>query len=455
MRLTRFAVKGFKNFRETVTLDAMSGLDVIHGENNVGKSNLLQAIDLFFFLLDNLLGRHETPVTEQSATSVELGNSMRLLGDEDGHGVSFHLNEGQLKNRGYAADDIFNFESPVPIELQGAFEVLADDVVRGGAPDSPLRAFAVSLLLTRSHRGCVDAQMVLSVEDAPMRWRAVRSIAMAAVNNFETRSDVRARGFILVDTLRRVVATDGNESDRTLRLPLTHQLLLALYDAKESVEPGLFQRWELFEQAMNSLGHVVGNGRFVITYNRNEQRAILAVQRGKHRIPIETMGSGVQQIASLLARVLLANSAIVAVEEPELNLRYEMQLRVRDMLREILRSGLGPQQIILTSHSPAFESGPTFYAMSLSEGSPAVVRRPVADAPSFLQLVGMQPPIDGGAYGYVTSEGLLRLSSDIRAVLGVERGGGVVVLKRGEHAYVEILTNEQFASLLHRGEPGA
>nr|MBK7069092.1 AAA family ATPase [Deltaproteobacteria bacterium] len=68
-------------------------------------------------------------------------------------------------------------------------------------------------------------------------------------------------------------------------------------------------------------------------------------------MPIEALGSGVQQIASLLARVLLGNSAIVAVEEPELNLRYDLQLRLRDILKDITESGLGPKQIILTSHS--------------------------------------------------------------------------------------------------------
>jgi hypothetical protein len=153
--------------------------------------------------------------------------------------------------------------------------------------------------------------------------------------------------------------------------------------------------------------------------------------------------------------VLLANSAIVGVEEPELNLRYELQIRLRDMLREIVESGLGPRQVILTSHSPAFETGETFYAMSPTDEGPVVERRPVTEAPAFLQVtLGVQVPVERGAFGYVSSDGLLRLSHEIRGQLGVEHGGGVVVLKRSDQPYVEVLSNEQFLGLLHRGGAG-
>jgi len=263
---------------------------------------------------------------------------------------------------------------------------------------------------------------------------------------------VTARAFVLVDVHRRVASLDGPEDGKGSRRTVPLHLLLGLYDAKESVEPGVFQRWELFERAMSSLGKIVGDGRFVITYNRAQGRAYLAVQKGRTRLPIESMGSGVQQLASLLARVLLANAAIVAIEEPELNLRYDLQLRLRDMLGEIVQSGLGPRQVIVSSHSPAFETGEAFYAMSPADEGPVVERRPVDEAPAFLQMaLGVQIPAEKGAFGYVSSDGLLRLSPNIRRRLGVEHGGGVVVLERAGHEHVEILSNEQFLALL-RGE---
>src|SRR4051812_8971204 len=48
MRLRRFSVSGYKNLRQPVTLDGLGPINLIHGANNVGKSNLLQAMALFF-----------------------------------------------------------------------------------------------------------------------------------------------------------------------------------------------------------------------------------------------------------------------------------------------------------------------------------------------------------------------------------------------------------------------
>ncbi|MEZ4431391.1 MAG: AAA family ATPase [bacterium] len=48
MFIHRFEVQGFKNFVEPVVLDELGEINVIHGDNNVGKSNLLEAMHLFF-----------------------------------------------------------------------------------------------------------------------------------------------------------------------------------------------------------------------------------------------------------------------------------------------------------------------------------------------------------------------------------------------------------------------
>lgn len=451
MRLTRFEVTHFKNFRRPVVLDALDGFDVIHGENNVGKSNLLQAIDLFFLLLGSLGKRSEkfseAPGEDETSIAPLLEEGRRV-------GVRFHVQHGYLTQRGFTPDAIFNLSEPLPIELLGDVESRPEDWRRAGATKEGEGTFRIQLRVSRSHNGCLDveARPGRQARD-PEDWNTFRIVPALATVNFNLQANARAHGFILVDVFRRVAGVDGAEDATKLRRTVTDDLLLALYDAKESVEPGLFQRWELFERAMNSLGPIVGDGRFVITYNRQMGRAILAVQRGALRIPIETMGSGVQQVAALVARVLLANSAIVAVEEPELNLRYEMQIRLRDMLRDIVASGVGPQQILVTSHSPAFEAGAHFYGIRLTDEGPVVERRPTSEAAAYLQLGTVSPPMQGGTWGYVSSEGLLRLSDEVRGELGVTQGGGVVVLKRAGHPYVEVLSNEQFLGLLH-GEKG-
>ncbi len=450
MRLTRFEVTGYKNLRRSVALEGLSGFEVIHGENNVGKSNLLQAIDLFFVLLGSVAKRG-------AALAANVGeddtSAAFLVREGQAVGVRFHMPEGGLSQRGFAPDDIFNFEEPAPIELRGEIEATRADWGRAGLPGVEDGVVPVSFRLTRAHRACVDVEVrgATPVVDEAW-WTTLRQLSALVVSNFNVRSESKAQGFILVDTLRRVAGVDGNEFSNELRRPLTRELALALYDAKESLEPGMPERWALFEREMNSLTHIVGDGRVVITFNRNRGVALLAVQKGRLRLPVESMGSGVQQLASLVARVLMANSAIVAIEEPELHLRYEMQLRLGEMLRAIVASGLGPQQILVSSHSPAFETGSTFLAMRLTDEGPVVERTPVSQALAFTQqAIQVQLPADHGAFGYVSSDGLFRLPGDIRKTLGVEHGGGVVVLKRAEHRYVEIMTDDEVLELMGEG----
>ena len=48
MRLEWFEVSGFKNLRDRVELQDIGPLAILHGENGIGKSNLLEAIAAFF-----------------------------------------------------------------------------------------------------------------------------------------------------------------------------------------------------------------------------------------------------------------------------------------------------------------------------------------------------------------------------------------------------------------------
>jgi hypothetical protein len=103
------------------------------------------------------------------------------------------------------------------------------------------------------------------------------------------------------------------------------------------------------------------------------------------RISIDMLGSGIQQVVALIARLLISNATFVAIEEPELNLRYTLQLRLREIFHEIVKAPVGPRQIFLTSHSPAFEFGEHFYAMSAGNNGPTVKRLPIKTAHFFTE----------------------------------------------------------------------
>ena len=69
MMLLSFSVAGYKNLIDEVRLDVLGPINVVHGDNNIGKSNLLEAVHLFF----RLLSRDVSGVNLPLDSPVEIG----------------------------------------------------------------------------------------------------------------------------------------------------------------------------------------------------------------------------------------------------------------------------------------------------------------------------------------------------------------------------------------------
>lgn len=447
MRLQRFEVSGYKNFRQAVVLDQLGAINVIHGENNVGKSNLLQAIDVFFALLEAF---PRSPTAMSYTTRFE-----PIRWDQE---ALFH------RVVDHPPAMLFNLESPHPITMAGTLlldpDALATAKVYGGEVQAATleielqieRDFSVRYEVLTLRLLDQGGNWSVSEELTHHRWAILLESVLVP---FSLEKDIQPR-YVLIGTDRRT-RSDRHSSEGEPAAPVNSRseglipdsLLLALYDAKESIEPLRYRRWELFVEVMREFEDIVGKGQLVATYDRRMNKANLALQTDKARIPVDVQGSGVQQLVALLARLLRNDATIVAIEEPELNLRFDLQCRVRDVLAQIVASPAGPAQIFLTSHSPAFESGECFYAMRATDHGPVVERRKVEEAPLFTtHLLEGHPPGSRAPLSYVSSEGLVQLPESIRKELGLEHGGGVVILKRDQAPYVEFLTNEQFLDLM-------
>ncbi len=128
-------------------------------------------------------------------------------------------------------------------------------------------------------------------------------------------------------------------------------------------------------------------------------------------------------------------------------MRHTLQLRLRDIFQEIVEDPAGPEQIFLSSHSPAFEFGEHFYAMCAGDGGPTVELRPRKEAFQYTEHCVEAPSEEETApLCYVSSDRLLRLPERICKLLHIEEGG-VVFLERNDNGHVELLTDEQFHDL--------
>lgn len=422
MLIERFAVLGFKNLTAEVELTDLGAVNVIHGDNGVGKSNLLEAMTFLF----RRLARVPEAVPEDG----------RWSAPEDWGDLGLDLHK-EVFTLGRTEPAVLEVEVRLtPDESkelsQGVSEALGD-VVMAQVQFNQTRDGTVASLWAGKCSGEGEGTWT-DIEDLSLRHKVQAFIG----RSLSSSHDAPRRRFEMVNVLRQTLG-DAPVSGRHL---VPAELLLALYDARESVDKKVYQRWELFKDTLATLSDILGPGEIVPLYDRASGKANLALQRPEGRLPVHLLGSGAQQLIALIGRLALTDADFIGVEEPELNLRYTHQLRLRDVFQRLTQDPRGPRQIFITSHSPAFETGEHFYAMTMGPDGPQITRSPSVEAARFTQQDLVIPPIAGQApLSYLTSEGLLQVPADVRERLGLPGGGGVVLVDSGPGA-VEMMANE-------------
>lgn len=426
--LQTFRVKGYKNLTHEITFGPLGRINVIHGENNLGKSNLLQAMDLFFRLLD----------------LSSMGGERSLFSD--------------FASIGHPVNEIFNLTRPGPIEMTGVLWIAKDRLERAGLETSMpggTRQIEISVRLKQiehrvEHRIAEFAfgsgQERRTAFDSGLLQRDAKDIKRFLSGLYLLQTGKRSSHFVLLGVNRRLMVEDTTPPGLHI---VPQRLRDALFDAKESREATMVRRWELFLEAMKQFAPILGPGRFDTAFDRGTNQADLVLDSGEARVPVDLLGSGVQQIVALLGQLLMTPATLVGIEEPELNLRYTLQKQLLAAFQEITRSEYGPEQLFLTSHSPAFEAEETFFAMEYRNNVPTLGRKPRAlarvytrtrdEEDRYPEMHARQPePVC-----YVSSEGLVMLPEDVRKTLKVESGGGVSFIPDKETGRFEIWTTDE------------
>lgn len=452
MQIEWFEVHGYKNFRAPVRLVDLGRLNVLHGDNNVGKSNLLESIGLLFVALGVL--REEA----RGGAGIEEKYARTSPPSEDAGPRVAMRTFAYAAGRGFPVEEIFHIETDQPIELRASIRFHADDCI---AQDPPwlTEPIEVGVRLERREDGLSVSLVRLCRADGQDLTAQIGEDADGAVEKVLERfgprrtPDGEKPRFTLIRADRTILTDLGTTDDASplaMREPMPADLGLALYDA-ENATGASRQRFNRLIKALDRFRPLIGEGAWRMMYDRKTARAELTLERGSARLPLRLMGSGVQQIVVLLARLLITGADVIAIEEPEENLGWRRQHQLREALGEIVGERR-PSQLFVTSHSDAFEFEPQFYAVSCGAGGPLVQRRLATEAPQLLNPEVQRPPDGARApLSYVTTSGLVRLPDHAREDLGLAQGGGVVFV-RGKDGHYRMLTNDQFVDLFEPRE---
>jgi hypothetical protein len=149
-----------------------------------------------------------------------------------------------------------------------------------------------------------------------------------------------------------------------------------LFDARLSRLPAERRRWALFTEVAAGVRPELGDGTWEMVFDRVTGLADLLYLRESGPVTLEMLGAGAQRFLRLLAEMALAKERFVALEEPEWRLSPELQRRFAALARRVVQSGVGPTQVLMTTHSPIMAAQGTAFSLELSEGAPLIQKKP-------------------------------------------------------------------------------
>lgn len=355
MRIEHLLIEDFRSIR-SVELTEIPDIAVFYGKNGSGKSNVLDAIELAWKLLE-LVGASGGTTAAAPVDTLDLpfgtrSGTIRLagvlnLGDRafncDGwrtHRVEFDL--GVRVSVGSPSALILNRLEAHTTTKQGNEQVLSRML---GEPRWDWDVFDRNSSFTLFDGWC----------------RAFRSALH--------------EGVLSVPEVRGVNRGQGPAGATIPELALQGYFEAAAYNALVSPDAEMLARLDRLKTLMT--GPPLSRPPFRPVLVDGQPALQEVVQRGSSNvgIPLTRVGLGVQQLYPILGSIMLAGAPIVLIEEPEAHLHAMSSGRD---LRAILL-GLVPgtiHQLFVATHSELFDLNPyEYYDVRMEDGETKVVRR--------------------------------------------------------------------------------
>lgn len=369
MFISELKIDNFRSLKN-VHLRNMQRVCIFHGDNNSGKSNILAAIEAI------LKGKTvvEAPGTEKEPPlyrNVSF-NQGQLRGFED----NFRFNEKQaitfslsvtldetelspyravIEGMQSSVDIPKKARGKTPKQIRGL--MLNDGHVKTMRIDGELTYVDDSTCEAITRRIDINNNFILFalVDDKPVY---VPSLEKSAISLDERERTVAGLTRLLTDGFR-VIGTNRALDREKLNIAQPPENVFLPSTFKRS----LFrlatdrQSYDLFKQIsrqFNSNPFSFGEISFAID-PRTEEVEVM-IEKGNTRLPLNRIGSGLQQILFLIANIVYNSHKMIGFEEIELNLSPEAQKRIFETLKSLIYDSKLINQALVTSHSPYFRN---------------------------------------------------------------------------------------------------
>ena len=357
MQIQKASIRGFRSLWD-VSISDLGHVNILYGDNNCGKSNVLGALQVLFRV--------------EKAEELESPVAGFYRGQLTNFVDNFTIKNGVITpsiliNARIGFDDNDLSALPAFAEFLKKSDILSIHRQWLQLEAEIIRVDANTAIKTVKKAAINDRVMYDSSKPVLQRFfpglkkkanqevkqRAVEELFSYIMNSF----DVISTGRFLKDEAIVETSLTAQEFKDWLR---------SLIESRGETY-GVYrriQRW--FQEKPFGYGVI----RPVIEVGNT---ALLIKDDSGRELILERLGTGTQQILILLSQIASSRAKVIGIEELELNLSPNMQFQTFGMLREMLNgaSDVRIGQLLLTSHSPYLckREDAEIYAISYNETS--------------------------------------------------------------------------------------
>ncbi|MDM8532096.1 AAA family ATPase [Anaerolineales bacterium HSG25] len=353
MQIDSFCIEGFKSLYN-VQVKNLSDINVFYGLNDTGKSNIFQALSLWYQICIADTSQQEVQIRQNEIIQKQLSNFTPPIQSLNTNQAPF-LGVRLQSNKASSEAEIFLDSGKITYRGQG-------DV------------FPPFHLIQADRRFQPEQQGQQNDEDSITHQNLKQSLFYAYLSR-----DMHQK--------QRLKAIKTTLADPPFELG---ELDIALDPATNQIDIGFI--------------------------------------RPMGRIPIENVGSGVQQLLLVLGQIFLNDYPIVAIEEPEMNLSPQYQQYLLVALKKIMADpAVSLRQLFISTHSPYFEFAENFYDVTKDEqGMTQVAQRPLNQRARYFPNTQVSDPSSGARLNLFNQ---ITLDDDLLTDMKLQRGDMVYTIK--------------------------
>src|ERR1017187_2179602 len=393
MFISEFKIDNFRSLKD-VHLKQMQRVCIFHGDNNSGKSNILAAIEAVLrgktIIEDPAAGGGENQPPYRKVPFIQ--GRLRDFSDNFRFGerdpikflICVTFDDSELAPYKVVIEKIQSKLSRAPNGSADKGKQIRglklndghDKIVR---IEGELRYVDDSTCEAFTQRIDINSNFILFqlISDKPVY---IPSLEKSKIPLEERENVVTNIVNVLTDSFR-LIGTNRSMNPEKLSInePLPDFLTPASFKRSMFRLATNRDTYELFKQIkerFNSPPFSFGDISFDVD-PKTEQVEIM-VEKSSTRLPLNRIGSGLQQILFLIGSIAYNSHRMIGVEEIELNLSPDAQKRIFETLKSLVYETKLINQAMVTSHSPYFRNrnDVKYYEVTYDQSTRSTVVKP-------------------------------------------------------------------------------